>query len=215
MECMAKESAGKDAADNPAPKKLGRRPGNEETREAILEAACDSFARVGYESTTIRAVARAADVDPALVIHYFKSKAGLFDAAVETLLTVPADIDHSADLRDMLLTYFRNWEDPYTGPRLRAIVRAGIGSEFAAERLRDYFSANFLDTIKQTPGLQERFSPKQIALFPVMGSMLLGVAITRYLMEYSETAEASTEELVDYLLPMAEALLRQAPDAPA
>lgn len=47
-----------------------------------------------------------------------------------------------------------------------------------------------------------------------MGSMLLGVAITRHLMEYSATAEASTEELVDNLLPMAEALLPQAPDAP-
>mgnify|MGYP002721560594 CR=1 FL=1 len=69
-------------------------------------------------------------------MHFFKSKARLFDAAVETLQTMPANIGRSTDLRDMLLTHFRNWEDPYTGPRLRAIVRAGIGSEFAAKRLR-------------------------------------------------------------------------------
>ena len=99
-------------------------------------------------------------------MHYFKSKAGLFDAAVETLLTVPATIGRSTDLRDTLLTYFRNWEDPYTGPRLRAIVRAGIDSEFAAERLRDYFSANFLDAIKQTPSLQERLAPNRVRSSP-------------------------------------------------
>ena len=35
----------------------------------------------GWAGTTIRAVARAADVDPALVYHYFGSKEGLLDAA--------------------------------------------------------------------------------------------------------------------------------------
>ncbi|HTY27063.1 MAG TPA: helix-turn-helix domain-containing protein, partial [Mycobacterium sp.] len=47
----------------------------------ILEAARESFAERGSAGTTIRAVARAADVDPALVYHYFGSKEGLLDAA--------------------------------------------------------------------------------------------------------------------------------------
>src|SRR6202789_1132038 len=47
----------------------------------ILREARASFAEHGYAGTTLRAVARAADVDPALVYHYFGSKEGLLDAA--------------------------------------------------------------------------------------------------------------------------------------
>ena len=47
----------------------------------ILTAAREAFAQTGYAGTTMRAVARAADVDPALVYHYFGSKEALLDAA--------------------------------------------------------------------------------------------------------------------------------------
>ena len=47
----------------------------------ILRAARDAFAENGWAGTTIRSIARAADVDPALVYHYFGSKEGLLDAA--------------------------------------------------------------------------------------------------------------------------------------
>ena len=47
----------------------------------ILAAARDEFAEHGWAGTAIRAVARTADVDPALIYHYFGSKEGLLDAA--------------------------------------------------------------------------------------------------------------------------------------
>src|SRR4051812_28957114 len=47
----------------------------------ILREARASFAGLGYAGTAIRAVARAADVDPALVYHYYDTKEGLLDAA--------------------------------------------------------------------------------------------------------------------------------------
>ena len=56
-------------------------------RAAILVAARESFAAQGFRGTTIRGVARAAGVDPALVHHYFGSKDDLFLAALE----VPID----------------------------------------------------------------------------------------------------------------------------
>ncbi len=62
----------------------GRRPGNPAiTRQSILEAARATFARAGYERATIRAIASAAAVDPALVHHYFGTKEELFVAAHE------------------------------------------------------------------------------------------------------------------------------------
>src|ERR1700761_9322983 len=48
----------------------------------ILTAARASFAAHGYAGTSMRSVARDANVDPALVSYYYKSKGGLLDAAL-------------------------------------------------------------------------------------------------------------------------------------
>ena len=60
----------------------GRRPGESGTQQAILDAARTQFAAHGWDRATIRAIARDADVDPALVLHFFGSKAFLFAAAM-------------------------------------------------------------------------------------------------------------------------------------
>ncbi|MFC7104357.1 TetR family transcriptional regulator [Nonomuraea rubra] len=52
------------------------------TEGKILDAARSLFAELGYERTTIRAVAKAAGVDPALVMQYFGNKQRLFQQAV-------------------------------------------------------------------------------------------------------------------------------------
>src|SRR3989454_7591592 len=62
--------------------RTGRRPGSGGTREKILAAARSHFAKVGYEAGTVRGIAAEAGVDPALVLHYFESKQGVFRAAV-------------------------------------------------------------------------------------------------------------------------------------
>src|ERR1700744_5968146 len=58
----------------------GRRPGNADTKSEIVEAAKRVFAAKGYDGASLRAVAREAEVDPALVHHYFDGKAALFVA---------------------------------------------------------------------------------------------------------------------------------------
>ena len=60
----------------------GRRPGNVDTKSEIVEAAKRVFAAKGYDGASLRAVAREAEVDPALVHHYFDGKAALFVAAM-------------------------------------------------------------------------------------------------------------------------------------
>jgi len=51
------------------------------TQDTILDAAEALFARNGLHGVTMRQVARAASVDPALLHYYFDTKNGLFDAA--------------------------------------------------------------------------------------------------------------------------------------
>ncbi|MFI2285058.1 TetR/AcrR family transcriptional regulator [Nocardia beijingensis] len=48
------------------------------TENRILAAAGRLFAEIGYDRTTIRAVATEADTDPSLVMRYFGSKENLF-----------------------------------------------------------------------------------------------------------------------------------------
>ena len=69
----------------------GRRPGESGTREAILTAARGAFAELGYDRATIRGIAAVAEVDPALVLHYFTSKERLFGAALEIPRPSPQD----------------------------------------------------------------------------------------------------------------------------
>ncbi len=70
--------------------RTGRRPGNQDTREAILSAARDAFAERGYDSASIRTtIAAAAEVDPALVHHYFGTKEQLFAGGDEGAASIP------------------------------------------------------------------------------------------------------------------------------
>ncbi|PIE27589.1 MAG: TetR family transcriptional regulator, partial [Micrococcales bacterium] len=71
--------------------RTGRRRGSPDTRQQILDAARTLFAQRGFSATSVRAVARKAAVDPALIHHYFGSKDGLFLAIVELPFN-PSDI---------------------------------------------------------------------------------------------------------------------------
>ncbi|WP_019929634.1 TetR/AcrR family transcriptional regulator [Nocardia sp. BMG111209] len=63
--------------------RTGRRPGHSGTRDAILAAARTRFAEVGFDKASIRSIATAAGVDPALVHHYFGTKQELLTAAMD------------------------------------------------------------------------------------------------------------------------------------
>src|SRR5947199_6865393 len=66
------------SSPSPASRRTGRRPGRADTREAIAQAAREQFAEAGYDRATMRKIAAAAAVDPALVVHFFGSKEALF-----------------------------------------------------------------------------------------------------------------------------------------
>src|SRR5690348_5348546 len=66
------------------PRPSSRTEQRRRTEARILEAAAKAFVTDGYERTTIRAVASAAEVDAGLVMHYFGSKQELFRRVIET-----------------------------------------------------------------------------------------------------------------------------------
>ena len=54
----------------------------ERTRQRLLDAAESLFAAKGFHGVTVRAIAKTADADPALVAYYFGGKRELFDAVL-------------------------------------------------------------------------------------------------------------------------------------
>ena len=53
------------------------------TRQRIAEAAARLFSEQGFENTSVRSIAAAAEADAALVIRYFGSKEDLFLATIQ------------------------------------------------------------------------------------------------------------------------------------
>jgi AcrR family transcriptional regulator len=73
------------ASRRPAPSRLGRpRDGDSsETRERLLLVARQAFARNGYDATTNKEIADAAQITTGAIYHYYSSKADLYVAVYE------------------------------------------------------------------------------------------------------------------------------------
>ena len=55
----------------------------QDTKESILKSAEKLFARKGFESTTVREIARDSGVNVAMIYYYFKTKDGLYQEIIE------------------------------------------------------------------------------------------------------------------------------------
>ncbi|MFC6079767.1 TetR/AcrR family transcriptional regulator [Sphaerisporangium aureirubrum] len=180
----------------------GRRPGTSQTRDAILDAAMESFTSQGYTATTIRGVARAAEVDPALVMHFFGTKDGLFDAAVRSRglplrrlsEVVPGDPDGLGER--LVRRYLTLWEEPETGARLQAILHAAAASEAAATLLRGFLTEEVLRPIAKTLEIDHAETRAILA-----GSSLIGLAMVRYVLKVDALALLPPETVIAAAAP--------------
>lgn len=85
-------------------------------REDILRASLHLFAEKGFHGTSMRDIARAADITEGLIYHYFAGKRDLFRAIIEEhsflpLLRTLPDIAGQLDLRGLLLVLARGFLD--------------------------------------------------------------------------------------------------------
>ncbi|HEY5134884.1 MAG TPA: TetR family transcriptional regulator [Candidatus Nanopelagicales bacterium] len=183
--------------------RLGRRPdGGPDTREAILGAARDLFAANGFDRTTIRAIATRAEVDPALVHHYFGTKDQLLAASLELPMDPVALLgdlggDPERAGEELVRRVLGLWEsDPETRRRLVALLRTGISHDHAAALLRDLFGRTILAVLQ---GFVVADRPELRAA--LAGTQLGGLILGRYLVGVPAVADASVEELVAVVGP--------------
>ncbi|GAB3960524.1 TetR family transcriptional regulator [Actinoallomurus acanthiterrae] len=168
------------------------------TEARILAAARERFAEVGYDRTTIRAVAAAAGVDPALVMQYFGDKKELFRRAVE----VPPDEELPGDpakLTELLLSIVgvKLGELPQTSLPL---LRSTFTHPEATERMRDAMTRQVEQASAAMPGEEAELRAALIL------AILFGVSTGRNLIGLGPLRDASSEQITRLLRPCFEAL---------
>lgn len=189
----------------------GRRAGDSGTRDAIQDAALTLFAEDGYDATSIRAIAAAAGVDPALVRHFYTDKPTLFAAMFAARLDIPATLaatlagDPETRGRRLTDTYLRMWDDPATRPTLLALVKAAMTSGSAATMLAEAMGVAMAMNTQGTG-----IAPPRLVL---AASHLLGVAIARHILKFPPIVTMTHDELVAAVSPAIQGYLD--PGAPA
>ncbi len=176
------------------------------TEAAILEAARRLFAETGYERGTIRAVAAAAGVDPALVMQYFGSKEKLFAEAtrwahdqVSVLDATPAQMPAAA-----LADLFETFEGPGGREGAVALMRSCLTHPEANRTLRDDVMCSV------AAGVAERIGGEDAELRAgLLAACVMGLGLSRYLLQIPAVADASRADIERLLEPALRALLDQ------
>jgi len=178
--------------------RTGRRPGNPDTRQAILDAARSEFAARGFAGTTVRAIAATAGVDPALLHHYFGTKQQLFLATIEIPVDPSMVVDAVADgpreglgLR-LASTVLGVWESP-AGPALIAALRSALVDPAVARMVREFLFSQVIGRVLR----QVDCPPEQVSIRgALLVSQLAGVLVGRHILALEPLASAPLEALV-------------------
>ncbi len=168
-----------------------------------METARRKFAESGYDKTTVRDIAAAAGVDPALIRHYFGNKAELFRATMGWPFE-PADLaariidGASAAIGDRLTrVFFEAWDRPESRGPLLAILRGAATHEESASLVRQFIQGQlYAQLASALPG------PNAELRIDLAMAQLLGIAYLRHVLKVEPIASESVEELIARVAPV-------------
>jgi AcrR family transcriptional regulator len=181
------------------PAKRGPRQDGVQAREAILDAARRRFAAQGFEGATMRAIARDAGVDPALVSYYFGSKSGLFVESLRLPVNPSEAIDAllaegTKDLGTRLITRFLQvWDNPASGAPLVSVLRSAASQP---ELMREFLERQIVPRLAGAIG-----GPDAELRANAVATQMLGLAFARYVLKVEPLASAPPEQVVALIGP--------------
>ena len=190
------------APGHPGNARRGRRPAGQDTRTAIVDAARSEFSAKGYDASSLRAIARLAEVDPALVHHYFDGKAALFVEAmsipVNPLFVIDALLAGPREHVGVRLaaTFFDIWDSPEGRERLVALIRSAVSHEDAARMLREFLAREVFAKVALSMDV-----PQPHLRAGMAAAQMIGLAMMRYVIGFEPVVRASTEEIVALVAP--------------
>jgi len=189
------------------------------TQKRILDAAEQEFAMAGFAGARLREIAIGAQVQPALIHHYFNDKRGLYEAVIRRGIDQMSIagwkvLEHERDLEGYLEGFVEILIGFYeSNQALLAIMRseAHSGSDIFVAVVREKTSAILDAVLKMTAELQRRgsvradLSPREIlisglslTLYPVVDAPFLQAILPDP--EPKKTAERRKKIVVDAML---------------
>ncbi len=185
----------------------GRRPGGADTRQAIVEAARIDFAEQGYDGTSLRGIARRAEVDPALVHHYFGGKPQLFAAVMD----IPADpaalisavVEGPRDQvgEALVRTFLAVWDSADGRQRFQALIRAAVTHDEATRMLREFLVREVFGRVVGSLAADGEPSADLELRAGMAASQMVGLAMMRYIVEFPAVVDAGHDELAALVGP--------------
>lgn len=181
-----------------------------DTRGRILREALAAFHDRGYSGVSVRAVARAAGVDHALVHYYFRTKEGLFRAAMD-LNATPGQVIQALAVQGrsqrlgtaVLQQAVTMWERPDAQAGLVGMVGEALTDETVMDVVRDYLEIAVIAQLAETVGGREATRRAAAA-----GAIISGVYFSRYVLHVEPLASMSPAEVVAALGPSVDAALQ-------
>jgi AcrR family transcriptional regulator len=183
-----------------------RRPGRwrsgAESKQRILQVARELFHEHGYGSTTVRAIATAAEVDPAMVFYFFGTKQGLFSAVVDMSADVPPALESlfagSLDTigERLVRTLVENLDKSDRAP-LVTLTRSAPTDPQSEALLREFIDRELtgrLAALLDTPDAALRAG--------MVNVQILGLTVARYIVHIEPITSASVDELVATFGPL-------------
>jgi AcrR family transcriptional regulator len=163
------------------------------TRDRILEAARVIFGRDGYDHATIRGIAAEANINPAMVMRYYRNKETLFAAVTNFKMNISAyaDVPKSRLGEALVRRVLENWESPETGPSRRAVLLTAMSNDAARVKFIGQYESQYAELLKP-------FGPsKQLtSVTALIGSQVIGLLVARYVLRVPEIASQSHEYLI-------------------
>jgi AcrR family transcriptional regulator len=183
-------------------KRPGRRPAASAARGDIVVAARALFAANGWEATSIRAIARRADVDPGVVLHHFGDKEGVFREAMALpmrpgqALAEVASGPRGQIGRRLVEFFLRIWEDDGQREQMTGLVRGAMTSPHVAQLMRQALTERVL-----APVAEHLDAPDADLRMSLCSSQLLGLGIERYVLRIEPLASLPPERVAELVGP--------------
>ncbi|RKS75234.1 AcrR family transcriptional regulator [Motilibacter peucedani] len=180
----------------------GRPAGGSDAYERIVTAAREVFGAEGYDRASLRAIARAAGVDPSLVHHYFAGKEEVFVAAMDLPFdprqALPAVVDGPWEsVGERLVRFFLGvWADPAGRGPFVALLSAATGSATGAELLRGFVGEVLLPLV--VPRVD---GPDAELRVQAAAAQLVGLGLLRHVVAVEPLAGATDEDVVALVAP--------------
>jgi AcrR family transcriptional regulator len=159
---------------------------SKDPRQRILDAAVTLFAQKGYAGVGVREIAKAADVNIAMISYYFEGKVGILKVILEEFhnqyYQVIKDIDmESSPPEECVRMIVRNMVDLIKENTERAMVSFNA-LPLDIPEIADIKAKRVSELIKAISGLADRYGldPNDAVLISIIGPFLISTILAHF-----------------------------------